>query len=72
MKQVAIALDRHRDAILRWFDSTIANGLVEGINGPRPGRQAEGQRLPLNTHSQGHRLSIAGKLDLRLPDDRTS
>jgi transposase len=32
MKQVALTLDRHRDGILRWFDSAIANGLIEGIN----------------------------------------
>jgi Transposase len=23
---------RHRDGILAWFDSRIANGLIEGIN----------------------------------------
>ena len=23
---------RHRDGILAWFDSHIANGLIEGIN----------------------------------------
>ena len=23
---------RHRDGILAWFDSQIANGLIEGIN----------------------------------------
>jgi transposase len=29
---------RHWDRILRWFDSKIANGLIEGINSPGAGR----------------------------------
>ena len=32
MKQVAATIDRHRQGILAWFDSGIANGLIEGIN----------------------------------------
>ena len=32
MKQFAATLMRHRDGILAWFDSRIANGLIEGIN----------------------------------------
>jgi hypothetical protein len=46
---------RHWDGILRWFDSKIANGLIEGINSLM---QAEGQgaRLSLDPRPQGHGL----------------
>jgi hypothetical protein len=32
MKDAARTIMRHRDGILRWFTSKIANGLIEGIN----------------------------------------
>ncbi len=32
MKDAALTVERHRDGILAWFDSRIANGLIEGIN----------------------------------------
>jgi len=32
MKRVAATIDRHREGVLAWFDSHIANGLIEGIN----------------------------------------
>src|SRR5262249_61260299 len=32
IKKVARTVKRHRDGILRWFDSKIANGLIEAIN----------------------------------------
>jgi transposase len=32
MKEAARSIMRHRDGILRWFTSKIANGLIEGIN----------------------------------------
>ena len=32
MKEAARTVMRHRDGILAWFDSRIANGLIEGIN----------------------------------------
>jgi transposase len=32
MIDAAYTIGRHRDGILRWFDSKIANGLIEGIN----------------------------------------
>jgi transposase len=31
IKKVARTIKRHRDGILRWFDSKIANGLIEAI-----------------------------------------
>ena len=32
IKHAARSIKRHRDGILAWFDSPIANGLIEGIN----------------------------------------
>ena len=32
MKQVARTIKTYKEGILRWFDSRIANGLIEGIN----------------------------------------
>jgi transposase len=32
MKKAARTLKQHREGVLRWFDSQIANGLIEGIN----------------------------------------
>jgi transposase len=32
MIDAARTVKHHRDGILRWFDSRIANGLIEGIN----------------------------------------
>ena len=32
MIEAAKTIKRHWDGILRWFDSKIANGLIEGIN----------------------------------------
>ncbi|NJO56719.1 MAG: ISL3 family transposase, partial [Rhodospirillales bacterium] len=44
MKAVAATLMRHADGILAWFDTRIANGLIEGINSlvqaARPRREA--------------------------------
>ena len=31
MKDVERTIRRHRDGILAWFDSDIANGLIKGI-----------------------------------------
>jgi hypothetical protein len=32
INKVARTIQRHRDGVLRWFDSKIANGLIEAIN----------------------------------------
>ena len=63
IKQVALTIKRHRDGILRWFDSRIANGLIEGINSLKA--KARGYRSTRNLKAITY--LIAGKLDLRLP-----
>jgi hypothetical protein len=67
----AHTVKRHWDGILRWFDSKIANGLIEGINRGHQqsgaGRQVQGPRLQVHPKPQGDGLLLAGKLDVRLP-----
>jgi transposase len=63
----ARAVKRHSDCILRWFQSKVANGLIEGINSLVHAAKAK---------ARGHRsirnltaivYLIAGKLNLSLP-----
>jgi transposase len=63
----AHTVKRHWDGILRWFDSKIANGLIEGINSlvQAAKSKARGYRSIRNLKAMVHLL--AGKLDLRLP-----
>jgi transposase len=67
MKQVALTLDRYRDGILRWFDSTIANGLIEGINSLVQAAKAKARGYRSTRTLKAITYLIAGKLDLRLP-----
>jgi transposase len=63
----ARAVKRHWDGILRWFDSKVANGLIEGINSlvQAAKSKARGYRSSRNLKAMVYLL--AGKLDLRLP-----
>ncbi len=63
----ARTVKRHWDGILRWFDSKIANGLIEGINSlvQAAKSKARGYRSIRNLKAMVYLL--AGKLDLELP-----
>jgi transposase len=63
----ARTVKRHWGGILRWFDSKIANGLIEGINSlvQAAKAKARGYRSTRNLKAIGYLL--AGKLDLLLP-----
>jgi len=63
----AHTVKRHWDGILRWFDSKIANGLIEGINSlvQAAKSKARGYRSIRNLKAMVYLL--VGKLDLRLP-----
>jgi transposase len=63
----AHTVKRHWDGILRWFDSKIANGLIEGINSlvQAAKSKARGYRSIRNLKAMVYLL--AGKLDLQLP-----
>ena len=67
MKQVAATMLRHRDGILAWFDSRIANGLIEGINSLVQAAKAKARGYRSLRNLKAVTYLIAGKLDLRLP-----
>lgn len=66
MIDAAHTVKRHWNGILRWFDSKIANGLIEGINSlvQAAKAKARGYRSVRNLKAMVYLL--AGKLDLRL------
>ena len=59
--------ERHRDGILRWFDSKIANGLIEGINSLVQAAKAKARGYRSLRNLVAMTYLIAGKLDLKLP-----
>lgn len=67
MKRVAATIDRHRQGILAWFDSGIANGIVEGINSLVQAAKAKARGYRSTRTLKAITYLIAGKLDLRLP-----
>ena len=67
IKGVARTIRRHRDGILAWFDSRIANGLVEGINSLVQAAKAKARGYRNVETLKAMTYLIAGKLDLRLP-----
>jgi transposase len=67
MKQVALTIERHRDGILRWFNSKIANGLIEAINSLVQAAKAKARGYRSTRTIKAITYLIAGKLDLRLP-----
>lgn len=67
IKAVAKTIRRHRDGILAWFDSRIANGLVEGINSLIQAAKAKARGYRNRETLKAMTYLIAGKLDLRLP-----
>ena len=67
MKQVAATLTRHRDGILTWCDSRIANGLIEGINSLVQAAKAKARGYRTLKNLVAITYLVAGKLDLRRP-----
>jgi transposase len=67
MKQVALTIERHRDGILRWFNSKIANGLIEAINSLVQAAKVKARGYRSTRTIKAITYLIAGKLDLRLP-----
>jgi transposase len=67
MKQVAATIERHREGILAWFDSGIANGLIEGINSLVQAAKAKARGYRNRKTLKAVTYLIAGKLDLKLP-----
>ena len=68
MKQFAATLMRHRDGILTWFNSRIANDLIEGINSLLQAAKAKARGYRTLKNLVAITYLVAGKLDLRLPN----
>jgi len=66
MKKVARTLMQHRDGVLRWFDSKIANGLIEAINGLVQAAKAKARGYRSLRNLIAITYLIAGKIDLKL------
>jgi len=67
IKDAARTVMRHRDGILAWFDSQIANGLIEGINSLVQAAKAKARGYRTTRNLKAISYLIAGKLDLKLP-----
>jgi transposase len=66
MKKVARTIKQHRDGILRWFDSKIANGLIEGINSLVQAAKAKARGYRSLRNLMAIIYLIAGNIDLKL------
>ena len=67
IKDAARTVMRHRDGIRRWFDSRIANSLIEGINSLVQAAKAKARGYRTLRNLKAITYLIAGKLDLKLP-----
>jgi transposase len=67
MIEAAQTVKSHWDGILRWFDSKIANGLIEGINSVVQAAKAKARGYRTIRNLKAMVYLLAGKLDLRLP-----
>jgi transposase len=67
MIDAARTIKRHWAGILRWFDSQIANGLIEGINSLVQAAKAKARGYRSIRNLKAIVYLVAGKLDLRLP-----
>ena len=66
MKSVARTLRRYRNGILRWFQSDIANGLIEGINSLVQAAKAKARGYRSLRNLKAMTYLLAGKLDFAL------
>lgn len=67
IKQAAYTIKRHWDGVLRWFQSNINNGILEGLNSliQAAKAKARGYRTTRNLITMIY--LIGGKLNFRLP-----
>jgi transposase len=63
----AKTMKRHWNGILRWFDSKIANGLIEGINSLVQAAKAKARGYRSTRNLKAIVYLLAGKLDMQLP-----
>jgi transposase len=67
MIDAARTVKHHWDGILRWFDSKIANGLIEGINSLVQAAKAKARGYRSSRNLKAIVYLLAGKLNLELP-----
>lgn len=65
--EAARTIKRHWDGALRWFDSKIANALIEGISSLVQAANAKARGYRSTRNLKAIIYMIAGKLDLSLP-----
>jgi transposase len=65
--EAARTIKKHWAGILRWFDSRIANGLMEGFNSLVQAAKAKARGYRSNRNLIAMVYLITGKLDLQLP-----
>jgi transposase len=67
MIDAARTIKRHWHRILRWFDSKIANGLIEGINSLIQAAKAKARGYRSTRNLKAIIYLLTGKLDMRMP-----
>lgn len=72
MQVVAATLKRHCHGILAWFESRIANGLIEGINSLMQAAKAKARGYRTLRNLKAIAYLIAGKIDLKIPPLETA
>jgi transposase len=65
--KVAYTLMNHWDGVLRWFESQITNGILEGFNSLLQSAKAKARGYRTHKNFINTAYLILGKLDLRLP-----
>lgn len=67
MVKVAYTIMNHWDGVLRWFESQITNGILEGFNSLIQSAKAKARGYRTHKNFINMAYLILGKLDLRLP-----
>ncbi|WP_437557084.1 ISL3-like element ISAtc2 family transposase [Acidithiobacillus sulfuriphilus] len=65
--KVTYTLMNHWDGVLRWFESQITNGILEGFNSLLQSAKAKARGYRTHKNFINMAYLILGKLDLRLP-----
>lgn len=67
MIKAARTIKQHWDGILRWFDTRIANGLMEGINSLVQAAKAKARGYRSSRNLKAIIYLVAGKLNIAVP-----
>ena len=65
--KVAYTIMNHWDGVLRWFESQVSNGILEGFNSLLQSAKAKARGYRTHKNFIVMAYLILGKLDLRLP-----